>query len=174
MTTPTNHDKQENINSMASIQSEWRPSEAKSRLSGSSTDTATPEPLETDICCGTGEGIASEDEGVAILDSVDLVRDLEHVAHRLCNEQSDRIIDLVVLREHVVWEKGPPKSSSGPGIFHTSAVTPSHLALMRQRNCGDYIEADFGTHYDDEEFRHERMLRALTKLSKRASSHCNR
>ncbi|KAI0459914.1 hypothetical protein F5B21DRAFT_454695 [Xylaria acuta] len=152
---------------------DWCPTKANIRHSQSSSDATAPPALETG-CCGTDKGIVSEND-VSMFFNIDLVADLERVALGLCKEQSDHVRGAVIIREYIMWENGPQKSSGGSEqIIHDSAVTPIHLALMRQRKCDDFIEVDFGTHYDDEEFRRESMLRALTKLSRRASSHCNR
>ncbi|RYC60299.1 hypothetical protein CHU98_g5922 [Xylaria longipes] len=130
----------------------WRPSQANRRLSQILSDAISSEALGTG-CCGAGEGIVSETD-------VEMLQDLERLARGVCDEQSDHIRDIVVLREHIIWESGPPKTHNGSEeIIHGSAVTPIHLALMRQRNVDDFIEVEFGTHYDDEEFRRENVIR---------------
>ncbi|KAH8158993.1 hypothetical protein CIB48_g9251 [Xylaria polymorpha] len=152
---------------------DWRPSAANAKQSQNPSDATAPEAPETG-CCGIDEGVVSEND-VLMLKNIDLVEDLENIARGLCDEKAAHIQGIVILREYIMWENGPPKSSNGSEqIIHNSAVTPIHLALIRQRKCDDYIEVDWATHYDDEDFRRESMLKALTKLSRKASSHCNR
>ncbi|GAW17392.1 hypothetical protein ANO14919_068490 [Xylariales sp. No.14919] len=72
----------------------------------------------------------------------------------------------------IVWRGEPPRDPAGNA--HGCFVGPGHLAMMRQRNCGDYIRVDFVIDEAQGQGKRKSMLRALTKLSKKASSHCNR
>ncbi|KAI0447497.1 hypothetical protein F4803DRAFT_546015 [Xylaria telfairii] len=151
----------------------WQPSAANAKQSPNPSDATALEAPETG-CCGIDDGVVSKND-VLMLKNIDLVDELEKIARKLCDEKAAHIQGIVILREFIMWGNGPPTSSSGSKqIIHDSAVTPVHLALMRQRKCEDFIEVEWATHYDDEEFRRENMLKALTKLAKRASSHCNR
>ncbi|KAF2968575.1 hypothetical protein GQX73_g5010 [Xylaria multiplex] len=68
----------------------------------------------------------------------------------------------------IIWQGEPPRDLEGRA--HGSTVTLGHLEIMRQRNCGDYIQVDFTTDHPGEEERERKsMIRALAKLSKSTS-----
>ncbi|KAI0533748.1 hypothetical protein GGR58DRAFT_521135 [Xylaria digitata] len=65
----------------------------------------------------------------------------------------------------IVWQGEPPRDLKGKA--HECVVTPGHLEIMRQRNCGDYIQVDYTTeHPSEEKKQRESMMRALNELSK--------
>ncbi|GAP83980.2 hypothetical protein SAMD00023353_0602510 [Rosellinia necatrix] len=102
---------------------------------------------------------------------------LEHLAEvvRLSCDRNYEHTEVDTLWACIIWRDSPPTIPHGPArIFHSPNITRSHLELMSRRNCGDYIQAEFLTFHDDEGLRRGRMLKALSKLSRKASPHTNR
>ncbi|KAI1115799.1 hypothetical protein F5Y14DRAFT_409357 [Nemania sp. NC0429] len=77
----------------------------------------------------------------------------------------------------IVWNNSAPSTrhTFTQGL-HNSVIKPRHLELITQRKAGDYIQIHFETPNvsDDEDERREKMYKALGKLARKASSHCNR
>ncbi|KAK5633171.1 hypothetical protein RRF57_008885 [Xylaria bambusicola] len=69
------------------------------------------------------------------------------------------------LAASVVWQGGPPRDPRGK--FHGSIVTEGHLEIMRQRNCGDYIQVEFESDYDNKDKRRRVMLRTFSQLPRK-------
>ncbi|KAJ2990162.1 hypothetical protein NUW58_g3097 [Xylaria curta] len=122
----------------------------------------------TGDCCGSEDRDIGERSVEA--EGHDLEVDLTRVAQGICDNQGVHI-----LRASIVWENGRATTPWGRArMIHNSAVTHGHLALMDQRKRNDYIKVEFVTLHNDEDVRRESALTELTKLSKRASAHCNR
>ncbi|KAI0525514.1 hypothetical protein F5B22DRAFT_642527 [Xylaria bambusicola] len=108
-----------------------------------------------------------------------IARDLHH--------ESEGYIAALQMEAYVVWNNSPPDTVRGEirqsglaqqtcnlDLPYQTHLDCRDLTLMQQRNCGDFILVEFRDSHIDEDERRGRMLRALTKLAKKASSHCNR
>ncbi|KAI3321814.1 hypothetical protein HD806DRAFT_545510 [Xylariaceae sp. AK1471] len=130
-------------------------------------------------CCDEGYEEASDLDIVLLNRAMDEIR-LYDLIHYCVNRVLHPLqgLEFEILRGFIVWQNGAPTfpRDSGELKAHNSAITPGHLALMDQRNYGDYIQIDFVVlHNDhDDKARRKSMLKALTKLSRKASRHCNR
>ncbi|KAK5630981.1 hypothetical protein RRF57_006696 [Xylaria bambusicola] len=91
------------------------------------------------------------------------------------------------METYIVWNNSPPDTVRGEvrqsdsiqqnrhlDLPHQTHLDSRDLKLIQQRNCGDFILVEFKDSLIEEDERRGRMLRALTKLAKKASTHCNR
>lgn len=137
------------------------------------TNWAPSPELSSDDCCGSASGDVNELNAERAA-AQSLLKDLQSFAEGECGKfecmQGADIVDA-----HIVWNGAAPTTSHGwSQAIHSSAIKPKHLELFRERNAGDYIQVSFSTLYRDEDARRESMYKALGKLARRASSHCNR
>lgn len=131
----------------------------------------SPEPSSGD-CCGNASGSINELNAERTA-AQRLLENLQSFAGGVC-EGFECIQGAAILDAHIVWSGAAPKNSrSHSKAVHSSAVKPRHLELIRERNADDYIKVDFMTFHGDEKARRENMYKALERLARRASSHCN-
>lgn len=125
-------------------------------------------------CCGSGTVGSPKYDRHVPQEGVTVER-MGMVAQVICDAGYECISRANIVRGGIVWENRPPKTLRGKAVMiHDKEVTRSHLELMHYRNAKDYILIDFMSFHDDEDTRRGRMLKALSKLSRKASSHCNR
>jgi len=91
-------------------------------------------------------------------------------------EFDDVFENLELVAGYIVWQDPVPAFKAADGTekphenFICFPVNGGHLALMRQRNCGDYIEVLVRTrHKNDGTVRRNTLLRTLKKASKECS-----
>ncbi|KAI1169438.1 hypothetical protein F4777DRAFT_584938 [Nemania sp. FL0916] len=128
--------------------------------------------LESDCCASRTRGTNPSKDDVpaetrllySLLDKADTIcRDLDSIGVQMCSA-------------YIQWANGPPQTRHGDvTITHNDAISSGHLALMDCED-GDYIQIDYRNIYDDddESDRRGKMYQALSKLSRKASTHKNR
>jgi hypothetical protein len=122
-------------------------------------------------CSDAGHEEASNLEILLLNREMDMVH--LHDLIRYCVTQVLHPLDglqFEIVRGFIVWQNGGPTSSPHDegARQHSSAITSGHLALMDQRNYGDYIQVDITVLPNDKEdgVRRKSMVKALKKLSK--------
>ncbi|KAI0506260.1 hypothetical protein F5B22DRAFT_660662 [Xylaria bambusicola] len=123
--------------------------------------TLYPAPLTIQICCLGWDDW--ESYGNEILRALTPVA--EHHVRLQCEQTIMPKAPVSSLKAFVVWQGSPPRDPRGK--VHGCLVTEGHLEMMRDRNCGDYIQVEFESDYSKEK-RSKKILRKLSQLPRRA------
>ncbi|KAI0910709.1 hypothetical protein F4824DRAFT_497961 [Ustulina deusta] len=121
---------------------------------------------------------------------IDIATSLDGMVQGICLEKCQPHASASAMEAYIVWNNSPPATlgggarQPGPGLVqwrkrnsgdsiqvgltpnrpHQPRLELADLELMRQRNCGDYIQVNFITKNVNEHARPRGMSQSLTKL----------